>query len=69
MAQEITLMQKKGRDLTFISRILRDGSGTKDITNKDMSIYDDELFAIYKMSITYNTYIAMAFNSFVVKLK
>lgn len=66
---------KRPKDLIFISQIKRDGSGTypvpKDyqdamLKNKFMK---DELFCVRRLSISENTYIAMGFNSFVVKLK
>lgn len=61
-------MKVYGKDLIFISRILRDGSGTE-LVNDDKKYLDDERFKVLRLSITYDTYIANGFNSFVVKLK
>lgn len=58
-----------GKDLIFISSIKRDGSGTADVSKENMSHLDNDEFHISCLSMTESTYIAMAFNSFVVKLK
>ena len=57
----------KGKRLIFISRIHRDGKGVTDLSKKDMSYMDDEKLTMNRLSITHDTYIACAFNSFVVK--
>lgn len=73
-------MKKKGKDLEFISFIKRDGSGTIPIPSPwneksdypktdDMSYQNDDNFNIYRLSISEKTFIAIGFNSFVVKLK
>jgi len=62
-------MKLKGKELIFVSRILRDGSGTNDCSKLDMSNYDNDVFEINCLSITEQTYIATEFNAFVVKLK
>lgn len=59
----------KGCDLIFISQIKRDGSGTIDLSNKDMSHYENTTFILNRLSISNDTYIASEFNSYVVKLK
>jgi hypothetical protein len=59
----------KGKDLIFISRIKKDGSGTEDISGEDMSFEDDELFAINGLSLTAGTYIAARMSVYVVKIK
>ena len=59
----------KGKDLIFISWIKRDGSGTEDVSNKDMSSDDETIFTLNCLSISEKTYIANEFNSYVVKLK
>ena len=59
----------KGKDLIFISRIKKDGSGTEDISGKDMSFEDDELFEINGLSLTQGTYIAARMSVYVVKIK
>jgi len=58
-----------GKDLVFISRIERNGSGTVDVSTKSMLFVADDLFKISCLSITNGTYIAAGFNSYVVKLK
>lgn len=66
---------KKPYELEFISRINRDGLGVSEIpksflqaceTNSLMRNDDYELFSL---SITEGTYIAINFNTYVVKLK
>jgi prenyltransferase beta subunit len=59
----------KGKDLEFISSIIRDGSGTVDTSNEDMSHLDNTSFSLNSLSITNKTYIASEFNSYVVRLK
>jgi len=63
--------QAKGKDLIFISRIRRDGSGVEmveeQVVAQDLS--QNETFEINCLSITNGTYIASGFNSYVVKLK
>ena len=61
--------QAKGKELNYISWIKRDGSGTEDISKKDMSYFDDTTFNINGLSLTNGTYIASEFNSYVVRFK
>lgn len=62
--------QAKGKELTFISWIKRDGSGTDYITKEnDMRHLDDTTFNINGLSLTNGTYIASEFNSYVVRFK
>lgn len=60
-------MKLAGKDLQFISRILRDGSGTE--PTEDMEFADNDIFKVRCLSISYETYIAIGFNSYVVKIK
>ena len=60
-------MKIKGKDLIFISIIRRDGSGTDPVTK--VSHLKETVFKVRCLSISMETYIAMEFNSFVVKLK
>lgn len=73
-------MKYFGKDLQFISWIKRDGSGTIMIGSEwdsskdypkvdDMSYLDNELFELSHLSLSKGTFIASAFNSFVVKIK
>ncbi len=68
-------MKKLARELIFISQINRDGSGTVSVEEGylkamlDNALMKDEPFYVQRLSMTHNTYIAMGFNSFVVKLK
>ncbi len=62
-------MKLKGKDLIFISRILRDGSGVTDVSKESMKHLNEDKFRMSCLSITEKTYIACEFNSFVVKLK
>jgi hypothetical protein len=74
------IMKKLGKELEFISLVKRDGSGTiavgtawnteSDYPNTDdVSYLDGEKFEIRALSITYKTFIASGFNTWVVKLK
>ena len=68
-------MKKVARELIFISQIERDGSGTIPVPQSYLdsmltnTFMKDEPFYVRRLSITENTYIAMGFNSFVVRLK
>ena len=68
-------MKKTPKDLIFISRIKRDGSGVKKVFKKDIKHLTENIFAskeeyeINRLSIYEGTYIASGFNSYVVKLK
>lgn len=63
-------MKKQGKELIFISRILRDGSGVEEITDQHQcSALDKTTFQMSRLSLTYDTWIASEFNSYVVKLK
>lgn len=63
-------MEKLGRDLIFISQINRDGSGTDTNISKDyISMMHDDVFKVFHLSLSEKTFIAIEFNSFVVKLK
>ena len=63
------------RELIFISQIKRDGSGTVPVPEDYLKsmlenpLMKDEPFYVRRLSLSEDTYIAMAFNSFVVKLK
>lgn len=59
----------KGSKLHFISVIHRDGSGTTNVENDDMSYYFNDYFKMSCLSISKGTYIASEMNSYVVKLK
>lgn len=68
------MIQKKAYQLTFISQIKRDGSGT-DPVDKDMlnmmrtnKFSKDDFFKLHTLSLSQRTFIAIGFNSFVVRL-
>lgn len=66
-------MRAKAKDLIFISRIMRDGSGTIPIEEKQQKIlqedkYIDDEYKLNPLSLSNNTYIASGFNSYVVNL-
>ena len=74
------IMRKLGKELEFISFVKRDGSGTVAVGTEwnsdsehpktdDMSYLDDDEFDIKIISLTYKTYIASGFNTWVVRLK
>lgn len=65
-------MVRKGKELEYISRIDRDGSGVvmkKDFQEGEINVNEDEEFKMNRLSITENTWIASGFNSYVVKIK
>lgn len=62
-------MEKKGKELEFISWIKRDGSGTVPINEAEVIPSDDDDFELICLSLSEKTFIASGFNSFVVKLK
>jgi hypothetical protein len=62
-------MKKKFVELTFISRINRDGSGTTPVTDIEVADLIDDVFEVKCLSLTLKTYISCGFNSYVVKLK
>ena len=63
------MRQLKGNQLEFISRIHRDGDGTSPIDAEYTEILQDVVFDIICLSMSYGTYIAHEFNSFIVKIK
>lgn len=73
-------MKRQGKKLQFISLIKRDGSGTVPVGTEwnnqsdyaktdDISYLDTEIFNVYRLSISEETFIAIGFNSWVVRLK
>jgi len=73
-------MRKLGKELEFISFVKRDGSGVVAVGTEwnsdseypktdDMSYLDDNEFELNVISLTYKTYIASGFNTWVVRLK
>ena len=69
------IMEKLPKELIFISQINRDGSGTSPVSDDYLKsmlenrFMKDELFYVRRLSLTEDTFIAMGFNSFVVRLK
>ena len=67
-------MKAYARDLVFISQINRDGSGTHPVEESylksmlENDLMKDDEFTIRCLSLSEKTYIAMGFNSFVVRL-
>lgn len=57
-----------GKHLLFISQINRDGCGVSAVSEETIQAMQNERFEINCLSITYGTYIASGFNSYVVKL-
>lgn len=68
-------LRKKAHELEFISQIKRDGSGTIKVSEEYLNamlnnqFMKDDVFKVHCLSISKETYIAIGFNSFVVKLK
>jgi len=62
-------MRLQGKHLIFISRIIRDGSGTAEVSESEIEINKEEDFKIHSLSISEKTHIACGFNSYVVRIK
>lgn len=66
-------MKKNASELIFISRIMRNGTGVLMIDSEKQKELESHKFMqeyeLYHLSITEGTYIAIGFNSYVVKLK
>ena len=68
-------LRKKAEDLIFISQVDKDGFGTSPVPESylkaviENSLMKDEYYELHSLSITNGTYIAMNFNTYVVKLK
>lgn len=68
-------MKLKAKDFIFISQINRDGIGTTPVSESYLNtilnnpLCKNDLFEVRRLSISEDTYIAMGFNSFIVKLK
>ena len=64
-------MKRKATDLIFISQINRDGKGVVIIDNIEQEILhsENEYYELSSLSLTNKTYLALGFNSYVVKLK
>ena len=68
-------VRKKANELIFISQIDGDGLGTSSVPESylkaviENSLMKDEYYDLHSLSITNGTFIAINFNSYVVKLK
>jgi hypothetical protein len=68
-------MRVEAKNLIFISRVLKDGSGVEPCTEDHIKFLTEgeysklEMYNILPLSITNQTYIAQNFNVYVVKLK
>jgi len=62
-------MNLQGKELTFISRIVKTGKAVIDVTDEDMSRLDNDTFQINCLSISEQTFIASGFGTYVVKIK
>lgn len=58
-----------GKELIFISRIERDGSGVIDVSEMNMSAMDNTIFVLNCLSVSNKTYVASEFNIYVVRLR
>jgi len=59
-------MIRNKQDLIFMSKIKKDGSG---VTAPDLSRIEDEKFHIIKLCSFEKTFLAVGFESFIVKIK
>jgi len=68
-------MKKKAHELEFISQIKRDGSGVTKVKKSYLKamlenpLMNKEDFELHCLSMTEKTFIAINFNSFIVKIK
>lgn len=68
------MLHKKAYQLTFISQINRDGSGTTPVSKdylkmmRTNKLAKDDVFELRTLSLSQRTFIAHGFNSFVVRL-
>lgn len=62
-------MKAKGKELEFISVIKSDGSGTTPVSTELSKVRENKTFDLIRLSISEDTYIAVGFNCYVVKLK
>ena len=68
-------MKAKPADLIFISQINRDGSGVKPVPESYIDamntnpLMKDEKYKLHRLSLTEDTWLALGFNSFVVRMK
>ncbi len=60
---------KFGRQLKFISKIKRDGSGIDRVFDDHVETLNNENFDLSCLSMTEKTFIASGFNSYIVKIK
>lgn len=69
------VMKKQAHELIFISQIKRDGNGTIDVSDDLLDsmlnnpLCKNDFFKLHRLSLSEKTYIAIGFNSFIVKLK
>jgi|GEM_PF-1304522 len=69
------IMTKKAKELIFISSINRDGCGTQTVSEEAYNELIQNKFSakedykILRLSMSQNTYLAVGFNSYVVKLR
>lgn len=64
-----TLFKVSGKDLIFISRIDRNGMGVTIMDEYNINHLNNDVFELHSLSITFGTYIACGFNSYVVKMR
>ena len=62
------MMVKKGKNLVFISQIKRDGSGVLEVKSPN-NWMKKEKFRLVRLSISEDTWIAVNFNLYVVRIK
>lgn len=66
-------VKKKASELIFISQINRNGDGLKVLSDTEAKELSEDNFldtyAMHHLSLSENTYIAIGFNSYVVKIK
>jgi len=67
--KSIKQLKRQGKELIFISRILRDGTGVEMIESQDeVEHLRETSFDLMYLSISHTTYLASSFNSYIVKL-
>ena len=67
--KSIKQLKAQGKELIFISRILRDGTGVEMIESQDeVEHLRETSFDLMCLSLSHSTYLASSFNSYIVKL-
>ena len=59
----------KGKDLIFISKIKRDGTGVEKLSQKEIKFLQNTEFELKSLSMIRNIFVAINYNSYIIKIK